>query len=113
VEGLTYDVDLTWPRDFGGETERKAITMNADRTRFTLPFYHRSQPGAQAGSEPLARRDDWQLEHGMDDWLQLSEEDIERATGWHGRSHQSRRLSRFPRTRLARSGATDRRGNRW
>lgn len=43
-EGLTYDVDLTWPRDFGGETERKAITMNADRTRFTLPFYHRSQP---------------------------------------------------------------------
>jgi hypothetical protein len=43
-EGLTYDVDVTWPRDFGGETERKAITMNADRTRFTLPFYHRSQP---------------------------------------------------------------------
>jgi hypothetical protein len=45
-EGLTYDVDVTWPRDFGGETERKAITMNADRTRFTLPFYHRSQPGS-------------------------------------------------------------------
>ncbi len=43
-EGLTYDVDVTWPRDFGGETERKAITVNADRTRFTLPFYHRSQP---------------------------------------------------------------------
>jgi hypothetical protein len=43
-EGLTYDVDVTWPRDFGGETERKAITLNADRTRFALPFYHRSQP---------------------------------------------------------------------
>jgi hypothetical protein len=37
--GLTYDVDLTWPRDFGGEIERKSITLNADRTRFTLPFY--------------------------------------------------------------------------
>lgn len=45
VEGLTYDVEVTWPRDFSGETERKAITLNADRTRFTLPFYHRSQPG--------------------------------------------------------------------
>jgi len=43
-EGLTYDVDVTWPRDLGGEVERKAITLNADRTRFTLPFYHRSQP---------------------------------------------------------------------
>lgn len=43
-EGLTYDVDVTWPRDLGGETERKAITMNADRTRFTLPFYHHSRP---------------------------------------------------------------------
>lgn len=43
-EGLTYDVDVTWPRDLGGETERKAITMNADRTRFTLPFYRHSQP---------------------------------------------------------------------
>ncbi len=38
-EGLTYDVDLTWPRDFGGEVERKSITLNADRTHFTLPFY--------------------------------------------------------------------------
>ena len=37
--GLTYDVDVTWPRDFGGEVERKSITLNADRTRFTLPFY--------------------------------------------------------------------------
>lgn len=39
--GLTYDVDITWPRDFGGETERKSITLNIDRTEFTLPFYHR------------------------------------------------------------------------
>lgn len=39
--GLTYDVDLTWPRDFGSETERKSITLNVDRTEFTLPFYHR------------------------------------------------------------------------
>ncbi|HRQ39509.1 MAG TPA: hypothetical protein PLD25_16495 [Chloroflexota bacterium] len=39
--GLTYDVDITWPRDFGSETERKSITLNVDRTEFTLPFYHR------------------------------------------------------------------------
>lgn len=38
--GLTYDVDLNWPRDMGGETERKSITLNADRTRFMLPFFH-------------------------------------------------------------------------
>jgi hypothetical protein len=37
--GLTYDVDVTWPRDFGGEVERKSITLNADRTHFVLPFY--------------------------------------------------------------------------
>lgn len=37
--GLTYDVDVTWPRDFNSEVERKAITLNADRTEFTLPFY--------------------------------------------------------------------------
>lgn len=37
--GLTYDVDVTWPRDFGGEVERKSITLNADRTHFILPFY--------------------------------------------------------------------------
>ncbi len=37
--GLTYDVDVTWPRDMGGETERKSITLNADRTEFRLPFY--------------------------------------------------------------------------
>lgn len=39
--GLTYHVDVTWPRDFGGDTERKSITLNADRTEFTLPFYQR------------------------------------------------------------------------
>lgn len=44
--GLTYDVDVTWPRDLGGEVERKSITLNGDRTEFTLPFYHRmNQPG--------------------------------------------------------------------
>jgi len=37
--GLTYDVDVTWPRDLDGETERKSITLNADRTEFLLPFY--------------------------------------------------------------------------
>ena len=37
--GLTYDVDVTWPRDYGNEVERKSITLNADRTHFTLPFY--------------------------------------------------------------------------
>lgn len=38
--GLTYDIDVTWPRDYGGEVERKSITLNADRTMFTVPFYH-------------------------------------------------------------------------
>ncbi|GMQ77964.1 MAG: hypothetical protein BMS9Abin02_0456 [Anaerolineae bacterium] len=37
--GLTYDVQVTWPRDLGGDVERKSITLNADRTAFTLPFY--------------------------------------------------------------------------
>jgi hypothetical protein len=37
--GLTYDVDVTWPRDYGSEVERKSITLNSDRTLFTLPFY--------------------------------------------------------------------------
>ncbi len=38
-EGLTYDVDLTWPREMGGDVERKSITLHADRTEFTLPFH--------------------------------------------------------------------------
>ncbi|MEJ2750727.1 MAG: hypothetical protein P8183_22895, partial [Anaerolineae bacterium] len=42
--GLTYDVDITWPRDMGSEVERKSITLNADRTEFTLPFYQRLNP---------------------------------------------------------------------
>jgi hypothetical protein len=37
--GLTYDIDLTWPREMNNEVERKSITLNADRTAFTLPFY--------------------------------------------------------------------------
>jgi hypothetical protein len=43
-EGLTYEVDVTWPRDAGDRVERKAITLNADRTEFSLPFYQRVQP---------------------------------------------------------------------
>ncbi len=39
--GLTYDVDVTWPAELGGNTERKSITLHADRTEFTLPFYSR------------------------------------------------------------------------
>lgn len=39
TEGLTYQVEVTWPRDLGGDVERKAITLNADRTEFKLPFY--------------------------------------------------------------------------
>jgi hypothetical protein len=42
-EGLTYDVDVTWPRDMEGETERKSITLHADRTEFKLPFYRHLQ----------------------------------------------------------------------
>lgn len=38
-EGLTYDVDVSWPREMGGETERKSITLHADRTEFVLPFH--------------------------------------------------------------------------
>lgn len=39
--GLTYDVDITWPRDHGAGTERKSITLNVDRQEFFLPFYYR------------------------------------------------------------------------
>lgn len=39
--GLTYDVDVTWPDEFKRGQERKSITLNADRTEFTLPFYLR------------------------------------------------------------------------
>jgi hypothetical protein len=42
--GLTYDVEVTWPRVEGGDIERKSITMNADRTQFTLPFYRKINP---------------------------------------------------------------------
>lgn len=42
---LTYDVDVTWPRDMNNEVERKAITLNGDRTEFKLPFYrHHTAP---------------------------------------------------------------------
>ena len=37
--GLTYDIQVTWPRDVGGDIEQKSITLNADRTLFTVPFY--------------------------------------------------------------------------
>jgi len=37
--GLTYDIDVTWPREMNNEIERKSITLNADRTEFNLPFY--------------------------------------------------------------------------
>ena len=39
--GLTYDVDIIWPQQFGGHNERKSITLHADRTEFTIPFYQR------------------------------------------------------------------------
>lgn len=42
--GLTYDVQIDWPRDFGGEKERKSITLNAERTQFELPFYQKHNP---------------------------------------------------------------------
>jgi hypothetical protein len=41
TSGLTYDIDVTWPREHSGEVERKSITLNADRTEFALPFYRR------------------------------------------------------------------------
>lgn len=54
AEGLTYDVDLTWPRDMGGETERKSMTLHADRTEFLLPFYHRLEAISQDDDERSA-----------------------------------------------------------
>ncbi len=39
--GLTYDIDVTWPREFGGHVERKSITLHADKSEFVLPFYVR------------------------------------------------------------------------
>jgi hypothetical protein len=45
--GLTCDVEITWPRDEGGDIEQKSITMNADRTRFNLPFYRQLNPPSE------------------------------------------------------------------
>jgi len=42
--GLTYDVDVTWPREMNNEVERKSVTLNADRTEFQLPFYRTLSP---------------------------------------------------------------------
>jgi len=42
--GLTYDVDITWPREQGNEVERKSITLNSERSHFTLPFYRQLTP---------------------------------------------------------------------
>ena len=42
--GLTYDVQVTWPRDVGGDVEHKSITLNSDRTIFTMPFYRQINP---------------------------------------------------------------------
>jgi hypothetical protein len=42
--GLTYDVDVTWPREMNNEIERKSVTLNADRTEFRLPFYRTLSP---------------------------------------------------------------------
>ncbi|MEM7112870.1 MAG: hypothetical protein AAF614_10590 [Chloroflexota bacterium] len=39
--GLTYDIDIVWPREMGGSNERKSITLHADRTLFVVPFYQR------------------------------------------------------------------------
>ena len=46
-EGLTYDVDVTWPREMGGDIERKSLTLNSERPTFTLPFYRRLTPGGR------------------------------------------------------------------
>lgn len=39
--GLTYNVYVEWPSQLGARREMKAITVNADRTEFVLPFYAR------------------------------------------------------------------------
>lgn len=38
---LTYEIRVTWPRDLGGDRERKTVTLNAERTEFVVPFYRR------------------------------------------------------------------------
>ena len=45
--GLTYNIDVTWPREMNNEIERKSITLNADRTEFNLPFYRALNKNAE------------------------------------------------------------------
>ncbi|MGB1251434.1 MAG: hypothetical protein ACPG8W_12505 [Candidatus Promineifilaceae bacterium] len=42
--GVTYEVTCHWPHGFGGNRERKRITLNAERTEFELAFYSRLVP---------------------------------------------------------------------
>lgn len=39
ASGLTYDVMVSWPREMGGEREKKSITLSGDRGDFDLPFF--------------------------------------------------------------------------
>ncbi len=42
--GLTYEVTVQWPREFGGKKEMKRVTVHAERAEFDLPFYSRLIP---------------------------------------------------------------------
>jgi hypothetical protein len=44
TSGLTYEVEVIWPRETGGETEQKSITLSADREAYELPFYRQLRP---------------------------------------------------------------------
>jgi hypothetical protein len=39
--GLTYEVTVQWPREFGGKKEMKRVTVHPERSLFELPFYSR------------------------------------------------------------------------
>lgn len=39
--GLTYEIIITWPLEFGLKEEKKQITLNANRPEYTVPFYAR------------------------------------------------------------------------
>ena len=39
TSGLTYDVMVSWPREMGGDREKKSITLSGDQGDFNLPFF--------------------------------------------------------------------------
>ena len=42
--GITYEVTVFWPHEFGNKREKKRITVHPDRPEFSLAFYSRLVP---------------------------------------------------------------------